>query len=58
MLINETPYEEDEELEELQVLRMEHIYFPLVILVAGLLLSTLTFIAEIIIKRFQKNVQL
>ena len=60
MVINEIPFEQKEyEGEEpLEALTMEHFYFPLIILVVGLLLSTLSFIAEIIIKRCQRNDQL
>ena len=53
--MNEVRFKEEEEDDELEVLRMEHFYFPLIILVVGLLLSTVTFIAEIIINRCQKN---
>ena len=44
--------------EELEPLRMEHFYFPLILLVGGLVLSSVSFIAEIIIKRLQRNDQL
>ena len=55
MLINEAPFEEDEEEEELEPLRLEHFYFPLILLLGGLVLSTVSFIAEIIVKRKQKK---
>ena len=58
MLINEVPFKEEEEEEKIEPLTMEHFYFPLIFLVVGLLLSTITFIAEIIIKRCQRNEQL
>ena len=57
-MINEVQFIEGEEENELEVLRMEHFYFPLIILVVGLLLSTIIFIAEIIINRCQRNDQL
>ena len=41
--------------EELEPLRMEHFYFPLVLLVGGLILSTVFFLAEIIINRFHRD---
>ena len=41
--------------ESLEVLRLEHFYLPLIILFGGLILSTVTFIAEIIINRIQRN---
>ena len=54
-MINEVPFKEEEEEEEIKPLTMEHFYFPLIFLVVGLLLSTVSFIAEIIIKRLQKK---
>ena len=54
MLVLEVPFEEEEEEEPLEPLRMEHFILPLVILAAGLILSTVIFMAEIIIKRCQK----
>ena len=54
-MINEVRFKEEEQEEELEVLRMEHFYFPLLILGVGLFLSTVTFIVEIILKRCQRN---
>ena len=54
-MINEVSFIEEEDEEELEVLRMEHFYFPLIILVVGLILSTIIFMAEIIIKLCQRN---
>ena len=48
--MKETPFEQEEEEEPLEPLRMEHFYFPLLLWTVGLGLSALTFIAEIIIK--------
>ena len=58
--MNEVPFEQKdyEGKEPLEPLTMEHFYFPLIILVVGLLLSTLSFIAEIIINCCQRNDQL
>ena len=41
--------------EELEPLRMEHFYFPMILLVGGLVLSSVSFIAEIIVKCLQKK---
>ena len=51
MSIREEIFEQEEEEEPLEPLRMEHFYFPLPLWAVGLGLSALTFIAEIIIKR-------
>ena len=48
--MKETLFEQEEEEEPLEPLRMEHFYFPLLLLTVGLVLSALSFIAEIIIK--------
>ena len=56
MLINEVPFPVEEEEEPLEPLRMEHIILPLIILFIGLVLSTVSFIVEIIIKLVQRNV--
>ena len=50
MSIREEIFEQEEEEEPLEPLRMEHFYFPLLLWTVGLGLSALTFIAEIIIK--------
>ena len=55
MVRNEVPFKVEEEEEPLEPLRMEHIYLPLVLLIWGLVLSTVCFIVEIIIKRLQRN---
>ena len=56
--MNEIPFKEEEEQEALEPLRMEHFILPLIILAVGLILSTLSFIAEIIFKLTQRNYQL
>ena len=55
MLILEVPFEEEEEEEPLEPLRMEHFWFPLGLLLGGLVLSAIFFILEIIIKFMQRN---
>ena len=54
-MVTENSFKQEEEEEVIEPLTMEHFYFPLIFLVVGLLLSTLSFIAEIIINRFQRN---
>ena len=56
-MMNEVPLQQGEEDEEepLEPLRMEHFYLPLVLLMGGLVLSTVSFIVEIIIKRLRRN---
>ena len=56
MLILEVPFEEEDEEEPLEPLRIEHFILPLIILAVGLVLSGVTFIVEIIIKRVQRNI--
>ena len=57
--MNEVPYQlEEEEEEPLEPLRLEHFYLPLGLWLGGLVLSSVSFIAEIIIKRLQRNDQL
>ena len=55
--MNEVPFQQEEEDEEesLEPLRMEHFYLPLVLLIGGLVLSTVSFILEIIIKRMSES---
>ena len=55
--MNEVPFQQEEEDEEepLEPLRMEHFYLPLVLLMGGLVLSTVFFILEIIIKRMSES---
>ena len=55
MVMIEVPFNVEEEEEPLEPLTMEHFWFPLVLLVGGLVLSTISFILEIIIKRIQRN---
>ena len=57
MLINEVRFieEEEEDEEELEVLRMEHFYFPLILWLGGMVLSTVSFMAEIIIKALSEE---
>ena len=54
---NVVPYIVEEEEEPIEPLRMEHFIFPLIILSVGLILSTLTFILEIVVKLVQRNVK-
>ena len=49
-MLKDMPFSEENEEESREALRMEHFYFPLLLLTTGLVLSTLSFIAEIIIK--------
>ena len=51
MSIFEPPFEQEEEEESREPLRMEHFYFPLLLWTVGMAISALTFIAEIIFKR-------
>ena len=55
LLLTEIPFKEEEEEEQLERLRMEHFYLPLIILFGGLFLSTVTFMLEIIICLIQRN---
>ena len=55
MVMIEVPFLVEEEEEPLEPLRMEHFYLPLVLLMGGLVLSTVSFIVEIIIKRLRRN---
>ena len=55
LTINDLPFENEEEEEKIEPLTMEHFYLPLIFLGVGLLMSTVTFIAEIILKRCQRN---
>ena len=48
-MINQIQFKEEEEEEPLEPLQMEHVILPLTILTVGLVLSTVTFILEIII---------
>ena len=51
----EVPFNVEEEEEPLEPLTMEHFWFPLGLWVGGLVLSTISFLLEIIIKRLQRN---
>ena len=55
MLLNVIQYTPEEEEAPLEPLRLEHFYLPLVLWLAGLALSTLSFIAEIIARRIKRN---
>ena len=57
--MNEVPFqlEEEDDEEPLEPLRMEHFYLPLVLLMGGLVLSTVSFIVEIIIKRVYRKMK-
>ena len=49
--MQEVPFKVEEEEEPLEPLRMIHFYLPMVLLSVGLVLSTVSFIAEIIVNR-------
>ena len=51
----EVPFNLEEEEVPLEPLTLEHFWFPLVLLVGGLVLSTISFILEIIIKRMSES---
>ena len=51
----EVPFKAEEEDDEPEKLRMEHFYFPLGLLVVGILLSVLCLLAELIIHRLRKS---
>ena len=53
--MQEVPFLVEEEEEPLEPLRMEHFYLPLVLLMGGLVLSTVSFMVEIFIKLRQSN---
>ena len=55
LLVAEVPFKEEEEDDEPEPLGMEHFYFPLVMLLVGLLLSVFFLIAEIIFQRVMKS---
>ena len=55
LLLKEKSPNEEEVTESLEPLHMEHFYFPLILWGAGLVLSSVSFIVEIIIKRLQKK---
>ena len=55
MTANEVGFKEEEPDDEPIPLEMKHIYFPLALLLAGLILSTIFFLAEIIIHRIRKS---
>ena len=55
--MKETLFEQEEEEESREPLRMEHFYFPLLLWTVGLGLSAFSFIAEIIIKRIGQRAQ-
>ena len=50
-MLSDVLSKEEEEEEPLEPLRLEHFILPLTILSVGLILSTVTFVAEIIIRR-------
>ena len=58
-MINEVPFKDEKgEEEEIEPLTIEHFFLPQIFLVVGLVLSTLSFVAEIIIKHCQRNDQM
>ena len=55
MAVTEANVEEAEDEEEIEVLRMEHFYFPIGIWFVGIILSTIFLLTEIIIHRRRKS---
>ena len=55
MLVNEVYFKEEAQDTEPKPLGMEHFYFPLGLWLAGLFLSTIFLLAEIIIHRRRKS---
>ena len=55
MTVIDTYFEVEEKYDRPEPLTMEHIYFPLGLWLAGLLLSTIFLLAEIIIHRRRKS---
>ena len=53
--MSHVPFKVEEEEEPLEPLTMEHFILPLIILAVGLILSTVSFILEIIINQVQRN---
>ena len=51
----EVPFNEEEEDDDPEPLRMEHFYFPLGLWLVGILLSVFCLLAEIIIPRLGKS---
>ena len=49
-MATEVPFKEESDDNKLEALRLEHFFFPLVLWLAGLGLSALSFIKEIFIK--------
>ena len=49
-MLKDLPFSGENEAESREALRMEHFYFPLLLWTAEMVFSTLSFIAEIIIK--------
>ena len=45
------PFNQEKEVKSLSALGLQHFYLPLLLLTVGLVLSSLSFMAEIIIKR-------
>ena len=54
MTILEVHFKEEKEDDEPKPLKMKHFYFPLGLLLGGLILSVIFFLAEIIIHRLRK----
>ena len=52
-MVNEVPFSEEAEDEDPEPLTMDYFYFPLGLLTGGLVLSTVAFLVEIVIKRCQ-----
>ena len=55
MTVIEVGFKEEEEDDEPEPLRMEHFYFPLGLWLAGVLISVIFLLAEIIINRRRKS---
>ena len=55
LLIGETQFNEEVGEEPLEPLHMEHFHFPLILWLGGLVLSSISFIVEIITKCIKKK---
>ena len=55
MTVNEVGFKEEKEDDDPEPLRMEHFYFPLGLWLAGLILSAIFLLTEIIIHRRRKS---
>ena len=55
MTVIEVGFEQEEEDDKPKPLKMKHFYFPLGVLLGGLILSAIFLLAEIIIHRLRKS---